>query len=52
MDFQQTWRKQIQRRLARFAASARAQFQEAAPNLLYGFLSAMALWPVAGGICT
>jgi formylglycine-generating enzyme required for sulfatase activity/energy-coupling factor transporter ATP-binding protein EcfA2 len=47
MDFQQTWRKQVQERLVRFAASARAQFQEAGPNLLYGFLSAMALWPVA-----
>ena len=50
MDFQQTWRKQIQERLARFAASARAQFQHAAPNLLYGFLSAMALWPVAEAV--
>jgi formylglycine-generating enzyme required for sulfatase activity len=50
MDFQQTWRKQIQERLARFAASARAQFQQAAPNLLYGFLSAMALWPVAQAV--
>jgi hypothetical protein len=50
MDFQQTWRRQIQERLARFAASARAQFQQAAPNLLYGFLSAMALWPVAQAV--
>jgi formylglycine-generating enzyme required for sulfatase activity/energy-coupling factor transporter ATP-binding protein EcfA2 len=50
MDFQQTWRKQIQERLARFADSARAQFQHAAPNLLYGFLSAMALWPVAEAV--
>jgi formylglycine-generating enzyme required for sulfatase activity len=50
MDFQQTWRQQIQERLARFAASARAEFQQAAPNLLYGFLSAMALWPVAQAV--
>lgn len=47
MDFQQTWRQQIQERLARFAASARPEFREVGPNLLYGFLSAMALWPVA-----
>jgi len=47
MDFQQTWQKQIQERLDRFSASARAQFQQAAPNLLYGFLSGMTLWPVA-----
>jgi formylglycine-generating enzyme required for sulfatase activity len=50
MDFQQTWRKQIQERLAGFAPSAQAQFQQAAPNLLYGFLSAMALWPVAQAV--
>ena len=50
MDFQQTWRQKVQERLARFAASAQVQFQEASPNLLYGFLSAMALWPVAQAV--
>jgi len=50
MDFQQTWRKQVQERLARFAASSRTQFQEIGSNLLYGFLSAMALWPVAQAV--
>ena len=50
MDFQQTWRQKVQERLARFTASAQAQFQEAGPNLLYGFLSAMALWPVAEAV--
>ena len=50
MDFQQIWQQQVQERLTRFAASAQAQFQEASPNLLYGFLSAMALWPVAEAV--